>query len=719
MLPKALCALALLTGLQCIAGQTEGTDWGCGAESQAAAGQNCGTYDDTSCSGIFAQAPEVGGRTASYLASLLADMAYEPTTGTWEDTARTILPKWGATDVQFISKTTVDSEVKADTQVVVADSPAAVLVFFRGTEITKLEDIQTDLSTKFVDVSGLGRVHEGFYKAEDIVHADITSLLDQYGAGSKPVIYVGHSLGGALANIAAARQQLASPGSVSAVYTYGGPRVGDAAWADAYNNLGLSSITYRYVLGKDPIPLIPPGGDIGFVHVGQQMRISSSSCAADDANLSYCDPGSPISGTLGQALQPESGLGSFGAWLVEGVCTDTGLRSKLINAAAGWLVNKATGIKVSLSVKDLTHNEPGICCSELTDHLIQSYKQAIKSTCMGACDAEKEPYVKKAEADKARYEKEKAKYEAKKRSLTLVSSRWHAIFHAQPEARPRLAPPLPAQFAGGFKNFTFALDWMQVAGTQLKLCSLQRRQPAQRWAPDSSRPSLCTLTLGHAQQMPRLQQFVQQLLPAGGDALECLVLRHCTLGLGELFGCSSSLSQLRELVLSDSSMQEGWPLPDAVAVLLHQARRLSGLTLCNEKLDSPGVRLQAVPPCVAAYSGRTYLSLRRQGLWELPDGAYLPSLRCLDLMHNDFTELPPALTACTALTCLALDYNWRMLLRHSDLVTLGAVRGLLRFEAEYVKDEEPGFCHALHALLPRLRIKFRASNLVTPSWGMH
>jgi hypothetical protein len=56
---------------------------------------------------------------------------------------------------------------------------------------------------------------------------------------------------------------------------------------------------------------------------------------------------------------------------------------------------------------------------------------------------------------------------------------------------------------------------------------------------------------------------------------------------------------------------------------------------------------------------------------------------------------------------------------HSDLVTLGAVRGLLRFEAEYVKDEEPGFCHALHALLPRLRIKFRASNLVTPSWGMH
>ena len=46
--------------------------------------------------------------------------------------------------------------------------------------------------------------------------------------------------------VAAARQQLASPGSVGSVYTFGGPRVGDAAWAAAYDGLGLSGITYRY-----------------------------------------------------------------------------------------------------------------------------------------------------------------------------------------------------------------------------------------------------------------------------------------------------------------------------------------------------------------------------------------------------------------------------------------------------------------------------------------
>lgn len=97
--------------VQGTASQLQGTDWGCGAEMQAAAATvgRCDTFDDTSCSGIFAQPPEVGGRTASYLASLLADMAYEPTTGTWEDTARAILPGWGATDVQFISKARADS----------------------------------------------------------------------------------------------------------------------------------------------------------------------------------------------------------------------------------------------------------------------------------------------------------------------------------------------------------------------------------------------------------------------------------------------------------------------------------------------------------------------------------------------------------------------------------------------------------------------------------
>lgn len=54
-----------------------------------------------------------------------------------------------------------------------------------------------------------------------------------------------HSLGGALAMLAAARQAQSSFGSVGAVYTFGAPRVGDNTWKQAYDGLGLGSYTYR------------------------------------------------------------------------------------------------------------------------------------------------------------------------------------------------------------------------------------------------------------------------------------------------------------------------------------------------------------------------------------------------------------------------------------------------------------------------------------------
>lgn len=52
--------------------------------------------------------------------------------------------------------------------------------------------------------------------------------------------------------IFAARMQQSQPGSVVAVYTFGSPAVGDAAWAQAYDALGLSSITFRWAMHQTP-----------------------------------------------------------------------------------------------------------------------------------------------------------------------------------------------------------------------------------------------------------------------------------------------------------------------------------------------------------------------------------------------------------------------------------------------------------------------------------
>lgn len=133
------------------------------------------------------------------------------------------------------------------------------------------------------------------------------------------------------------------------------------------------------------------------------------------------------------------------------------------------------------------------------------------------------------------------------------------------------------------------------------------------------------------------------------------------------------------------------------------------LPLASPRLTSPAGLLnylQILPPLQEVHHGPASLLLHCAGL------------RCLDLQHNDLRQLPAALTACTALTCLSLDYNWRMLLRQRDLDTLRVLCMLRTLDAVYVKDEEPGFCRSLHALLPALRIRFRASNLVTPTWGL-
>ncbi len=114
-----LAPLRLATGPQppplcpCVQGtaaQSEGLDWSCATENDAilAAGLVCPPFVDTSCSAILAQ-PSQGSKIAPYLASLLADLAYEPSGGTtWEERARSKLAVLGATDVQFVSKTRID-----------------------------------------------------------------------------------------------------------------------------------------------------------------------------------------------------------------------------------------------------------------------------------------------------------------------------------------------------------------------------------------------------------------------------------------------------------------------------------------------------------------------------------------------------------------------------------------------------------------------------------
>ena len=142
-----------------------------------------------------------------------------------------------------------------------ASQPFAALVF-RGTcgfegWLSNLKAIQTCWP-------GGGSVHSGF-------KADFLRLWEKIEANlSKidlPLYFTGHSLGGALAILAA------SVFPAKAVYTFGAPKTGDAVFADSLKNARI----YRYENDRDIITTVPPSAiPFDFCHVGMSV------CLKDD-----------------------------------------------------------------------------------------------------------------------------------------------------------------------------------------------------------------------------------------------------------------------------------------------------------------------------------------------------------------------------------------------------------------------------------------------------
>ncbi|GIL59051.1 hypothetical protein Vafri_14019 [Volvox africanus] len=87
--------------------------------------------------------------------------------------------------------------------------------------------------------------------------------------GSRARLWVlGHSLGGAVALMAASYMDVQEGLTATGVYTYGCPRVGDASWAQSYE---LHAVTMRLENTGDIIPMLPLG--FAWRHVGSSVTI--------------------------------------------------------------------------------------------------------------------------------------------------------------------------------------------------------------------------------------------------------------------------------------------------------------------------------------------------------------------------------------------------------------------------------------------------------------
>jgi predicted lipase len=83
----------------------------------------------------------------------------------------------------------------------------------------------------------------------------------------RPIIIAGHSLGGALAVLAASRFSEKIRNNISTVYTFGQPAAGLDSFA---NNYPLDEKTFRITAGVDIVTFMPPGF---YRHVGQHFWI--------------------------------------------------------------------------------------------------------------------------------------------------------------------------------------------------------------------------------------------------------------------------------------------------------------------------------------------------------------------------------------------------------------------------------------------------------------
>jgi len=149
---------------------------------------------------------------------------------------------------------------------IIAAGHGATFVMFAGTDPLKIGDWFTDFRLALLpDV-----LHEGFAGAVDSVMGDILPVIANRGADEQPLFFTGHSMGGALANIAALRA-LEKDIQATAVYTFGGPRAGGRSFFNAYTPK-LGDRTFRLVRGHDIVPTVPPSIAGNFRHVGRILH---------------------------------------------------------------------------------------------------------------------------------------------------------------------------------------------------------------------------------------------------------------------------------------------------------------------------------------------------------------------------------------------------------------------------------------------------------------
>ena len=157
----------------------------------------------------------------AYWLSVCSDLSYNSA----KTIRQTIMNKWELDRFNFISR--------KDSQCFIISNKKIIIISFRGTEKDEAGDVVTDLDMSQSNAYG-GKVHRGFIDAYRQLKSPLMAKIKEHRSHNQPIWLTGHSLGGAIAVIAAmdlSEKKL----NVKGVYTFGQPRVGDAEFTRLYD----------------------------------------------------------------------------------------------------------------------------------------------------------------------------------------------------------------------------------------------------------------------------------------------------------------------------------------------------------------------------------------------------------------------------------------------------------------------------------------------------
>lgn len=137
--------------------------------------------------------------------------------------------------------------------VAVDNTRSLTILAFRGSKSVRNFVADADFPATATDICPSCTAHQGFWNSWVEARTGVLAAL-KTAAASHPnnrVIVTGHSLGGAIADLAAA--EIRKSGVTADLYTYGAPRIAGAALSDFITNQNAGG-NYRVTHKNDPVP---------------------------------------------------------------------------------------------------------------------------------------------------------------------------------------------------------------------------------------------------------------------------------------------------------------------------------------------------------------------------------------------------------------------------------------------------------------------------------